>query len=118
MKDKLQKEKWMISRNIILETLRNYELGDAYLIIKGLDILGYDNIDFWFQLVEIIKKYKGLDYLPFYINIMEELGNKKLNFYMNEFKNKYTDFQDIYIEFIGLLSETKKLRENIMANKK
>lgn len=116
----LQKEKWMKSYNIILETLSNYELGDAYLIIQGLELVGYSNRDFWFKIVEYIKKYKGIETLVNYIDIMQHIEREKLMIFLEVLNNKmiYPDFESSFIAFSNLLSEIKKYYQNEIEEQK
>ena len=105
-------------RNLITRILRNYELGDSYLILQGLELIGYDNINFWFQLVHLVKKYKGIETLVAYIDVMQEIGKDNLVFFMNIIKDKSLSFEDSYEMFIKLLIKTKKYSEEVFKIKK
>ena len=111
MNNNVQKEKWERSYKLIVDTLTNNELGDAYLILQGLNLVGYEHIDFWFKVVEMVKKYKGIDTLVAYIDAMQQMGCERLLLFIRELKIKYNDFQDIYQEFISLLIKTKRYNE-------
>ena len=107
------KENWEKSYQLIVKTLNDYELGDAYLILQGLDLVGYEHIDFWFQLVEFVKQYKGIETLVAYIDVMQLIGREKLMYVLNDIENKSLNFQDSYNIFINLLIETKKYSEDL-----
>ena len=47
-------DKWEKSYKLIIDTLKNNELGDAYLILQGLNLVSYEHIDFWFKVVEVV----------------------------------------------------------------
>ena len=112
------KDRWIKSRNLIIDILKDYELGDAYLIIKGLDLIGYENTDFWFKIVDIVRKYKGLEFLVVYVDVMQLLGKEDLNFFMTDINNKYVNFNDKYRAFLKLLVQTKKYTKEEFNNKK
>ena len=113
-KRKESKEKWIKSRNLIIQILKEYELGDAYLILQGLELVGYDYQDFWFQVVETVKKYKGIESLVAYVDVMQQIGRERLFFYMNEINNKHSNFQSCYVAFLNLLQETRKYSDEVM----
>ena len=96
------------SRNLIINILKEYELGDAYLVLQGLDLIGFENMNFWLQVVDYVNKYKGNESLVFYINAMQLIGSRILLFYMNEINNNTLDFNERYEKYIHLLTETKK----------
>ena len=104
--------------NLIKRILRNYELGDSYLILKGLELVGYENINFWFQLVHFVKKYKGIETLVTYVDVMQEIGKDNLLFFMNIIKDRSLSFEDSYEMFVKLLTKTNKYSEEVFKIKK
>lgn len=115
MKDKNnQKEKWERSYKLIVETLKNNELGDAYLILQGLELIGYQNIDFWFKVVDEVKNNNKIETLVEYIDAMQQLDRENLLYFINEITSRYTNFQDIYKAFISLINEVNKVDDEII----
>ena len=106
------------SRKFILEILKKYELGDAYLILQGLDLLGYENMHFWLTVVDFVKKYKGIESLVAYIDVMQLIGRDRLLFFMKEINSKALDFKESYEKFASLLLEVKKYSKDVFITKK
>ena len=111
------KEKWEKSYKLIVDTLKNNELGDAYLILQGLELIGYDYINFWFKIVDVVKQNNKMFTLVEYIDAMQQLGRSKISYFMNEITTKYNDFQDIYQSFISLINEVNSINENEIIKK-
>lgn len=112
-----KKEKWERSYKLIVETLKNNELGDAYLILQGLELIGYEYIDFWYKVVDIVKQSNKMETLVEYIDAMQQLGRNKLSYFMNEVTSKTTDFQDVYNSFISLINEVNFINEDEVIKK-
>ena len=112
-----KKEKWERSYKLIVDTLKNNELGDAYLILQGLELIGYEYIDFWYKVVDIVKQSNKMETLVEYIDAMQQLGRNKLSYFMNELISKTTDFQDIYNSFISLINEVNFINEDEVIKK-
>ena len=110
-------DKWEKSYKLIIDTLKNNELGDAYLILQGLNLVSYEHIDFWFQVVEVVRKHQGIEKLVAYIDAMQQLGRSELMVFIRELKIRFNNFQDMYKAYIELLSETNRINEENVIKK-
>ncbi len=100
-------EKWKKSYSLITKVLRDNELGDAYFILKGYDLMREEHFLFWKQVVEYIKKYEGVEKIAYYVSLMEQFDSYKFLFYMNEIDNDYDKLNFVlkYQKFLELLSK-------------
>ena len=106
------KEQWEKSYKLIVDTLKNNELGDAYLILQGLNLVSYEHIDFWFEVVAKVKESFGIETLVGFIDAMQQIDRNELVVFIRELKIKFNNVQDIYQSFVSLLNETRRYNEN------
>ncbi|MBQ8472952.1 MAG: hypothetical protein IJ501_05560 [Bacilli bacterium] len=101
-------------KNLILGILEKYELCESYFVLSGLELVGYQNADFWLKVVEYIKRNKGIDELPNYLTLMKLVSHEDLLNCLKEIQNKdnFKNFEDSYLEFTSLLQTIKEVKKS------
>ena len=97
-------------KNLILQILEKYELCESQFVLSGLELVGYDNAEFWLNMVEYITKIKGIEELPNYLFLMQKISREDLLKILDNIQNNnnFQTFEDTYFEFTSLLKTIKK----------
>ena len=97
--------------NAIKNIFTKYELWEGYYVLTGLDLVGFDNYEFWMNVVEQIERYKGFECLPVYISIMEQMERYELLALIEVLKTnkKYSNIEISYMEFVDILSKISNI---------
>lgn len=99
---------------LILQILEKYELCESYFVLSGLELVGYQNADFWLKVVEYIRITKGIEEIPNYLSLMGLVNHEDLLNCLKEIQNKdnFSTFEESYLEFTSLLQTVKEVKRS------
>lgn len=95
-------------RKVILEILEKYELGDSYVILSGLELVGIKNTSFWLQFVDYVRNVDGISKVEKYVHLMRQIPREELLSFLE--KITYLPFDVAYLSFHDLLMKSFEIK--------
>ena len=103
----------------IIETiLTKYKTNSAW-VLYGLEIVGFENSNFWLNVVDYVSKAKGIDALSSYVIPMSQMNKEDLLEFLRNINNPelFPEFVDSYLMFVNLLKEVSEIKKDTKKSK-
>ena len=102
-----------------IETILNKYSANSSWVLYGLEIVGFENSEFWLNVVDYVSKAKGIDAISSYVIPMSQMNREELLIALKGINNPevFPKFIDSYLVFVNLLKEVSDINKNAKKSK-